>query len=133
MNVRAKARTYLRNKSNSKSKSRSNSNSKSRSNSNSNSKSRSNSNSNSKSRSNSNNKSQYGDSSRSLRMTSLSVESPSDGVHGLTAVDGFGERLVDEFAHLLGRDEVLGRRVLRHAAAGDVGGTGARCENLGDG
>ena len=129
MNVRAKARTYLRNKSNSKSKSRSNSNSKSRSNSN----SKSRSNSNNKSRSNSNNKSQYGDSSRSLRMTSLSVESPSDGVHGLTAVDGFGERLVDEFAHLLGRDEVLGRRVLRHAAAGDVGGTGARCENLGDG
>ena len=29
-------------------------------------------------------------------------------VHGLAAVDGFGERLVDEFAHLAGGDEVLG-------------------------
>ena len=53
------------------------------------------------------------------------------GVHGLTAVDGFGERLVDEFAHLLGRDEVLSGRVLRRAAAGDVGGTGRGYNEIG--
>ena len=50
-------------------------------------------------------------------------------MHRLTAVDGFGERLVDEFAHLGGRDEVLAGSV----SAGDVGGAVAGFEHLADG
>ena len=52
-----------------------------------------------------------------------------DGVHGLAAVDGFGERLVDEFAHLGGGDEVLAGC----APTGDVGGAMAGGEDVADG
>ncbi len=50
-------------------------------------------------------------------------------MHGLAAVDGFGERLVDEFAHLGGGDEVL----VGCVAAGDVGGAVAGVEDVADG
>ena len=47
-----------------------------------------------------------------------------DGVHGLTAIDGFGEGLVDEAAHLFGGDGCAG------VAAGDVRGAVAGGENV---
>ena len=53
----------------------------------------------------------------------------SDGVHGLAAVDGFGQGLVDELAHLLRGDWGLAGLL----AARDVGGAVAGVENLVDG
>src|SRR6266481_8274714 len=52
-----------------------------------------------------------------------------DGVHGLTAVDGFGQGLVDEFAHLLCGDRGLAGLL----AARDVGGSVAGVEDFVDG
>jgi len=45
-----------------------------------------------------------------------------DGVHGLTAVDGFGEGLVDQLAHLLGADGGLVGVLGGFRLAGYVGG-----------
>ncbi len=51
------------------------------------------------------------------------------GVHRLAAVDGFGERLVDAFAHLLRGDGLLAGLL----AAGYVRGAVAGVENFVDG